>query len=70
MIATFVVTIIASSLLGVLFGLFGAESAKFGDALVISLINAGWATLFLGVVSAVHDQFAGTALTVSVPSSK
>jgi hypothetical protein len=58
-IATFVVTMIASALLSLGFGLFGPHVARIGDALVISLVNAAWATLFLAVLSAVHDQFAG-----------
>jgi hypothetical protein len=56
-IATFVVTMLASAILSLGFGLFGAESARIGDALVMSLVNAAWATLFLAVLSAVHDQF-------------
>lgn len=55
-IATFVVTIVASAVLSLGFGLFGPESARIGDALVMSLVNAAWSTLFLAVLSAVHDQ--------------
>jgi hypothetical protein len=63
-VAMLVITIVISSVFGLLFGLFGAESARAGDALVVSLVNAGWATLFLAVLSAVHDQFAGPSQTM------
>lgn len=58
-IAMLVVTMVASALFALLFGLFGSEMARAGDALVTSLANAAWATIFLAVLSAVHDQFAG-----------
>ena len=58
-IAIIVVTIVVSSVFGLLFRLFGPEIARAGDGLVVSLVNAGWATIFLAVLSAVHDQFAG-----------
>ncbi len=58
-VAMIVVTIVISAVFGLLFGLFGTEAARAGDSLVSSLVNAGWASLFLAVLSAVHDQFAG-----------
>ena len=57
---------VASMVLGTLFGLFGQSVAHFGDALLMSLLNAAWVTLFLAVLSAVHDQFAG--LSPRMPS--
>ena len=59
LVAYGVVAMVVSLVSGALFGLFGAQSAQFGDALVVSVMNAGWATLFLAILSAVHDQFAG-----------
>jgi hypothetical protein len=53
-----VVMMVVSMVLGTLFGLFGQQVAQFGDALLMSLLNAAWVTLFLAVLSAVHDQFA------------
>lgn len=58
-IAYLVVVLVVSMILGVLFGLFGPKSAQFGDALVTGVMNAAWATLFLAVLSAVHDQLVG-----------
>jgi hypothetical protein len=54
-----VVVLVVSMVLGTIFGLLGEQVAKFGDALVMSLLNAGWATLFMAVLAAVHDQLAG-----------
>ena len=47
-----------SGLFGVIFSLFGTEAARAGDGLVVSLMNAAWATVFLAVLAAVHDQLA------------
>jgi len=58
-VAMMVITMIVSGVLGLFFGLLGTEVARAGDALVTSLAYAAWATLFLAVLSAVHDQFAG-----------
>jgi hypothetical protein len=58
-LAFIVMTIVASIVFGLLFTLFGPQSGQFGDALVVSVMNAGWATVFLAVLSALHDQFAG-----------
>lgn len=58
-LAFVVMTIVASIVFGLLFTLFGPQSGQFGDALVVSVMNAGWATVFLAVLSALHDQFAG-----------
>ena len=49
------------------FGLFGAESARIGDALVMSLVNAAWATLFLAVLAAVHEQLSAPAQPAGRP---
>ena len=57
--AYIVVMLVVSMVLGLLFGLFGSEAAHFGEALVSSALNAGWVTVFLAVLSAVHAQFAG-----------
>ena len=57
--AYIVVMLVVSIVLGLLFGLFGPEAAHFGEALVGSVLNAGWVTTFLAVLSAVHAQFAG-----------
>jgi hypothetical protein len=54
-----VVVMVVTMVTGTIFGLLGQEVAKFGDALVMSLLNAGWAMLFLAVLAAVHDQLAG-----------
>lgn len=54
-----VVAMVVSLVSGALFGLFGPQTAQFGDALVVSVMNAGWATVFLAILAAVHDQFAG-----------
>jgi hypothetical protein len=56
-----VVVIVVSMVLGTIFNLLGQPIAQFGDALVTSLLNAGWATLFMAVLAAVHDQLAGIA---------
>jgi hypothetical protein len=58
-IAMLVITILVSAVSGLIFGLLGTEAARAGDALVTSIANAAWATIFLAVLSAVHDQFAG-----------
>jgi MFS family permease len=60
-VAYVVVLMIVSMVLGTLFGLLGSQVGVFGDALVMSLFNAGWATLLMAVLAAVHDQFAGQA---------
>jgi hypothetical protein len=61
-----VVTIVASAVFGLIFGLLGTEVARVGDSLISSLANAAWATIFLSVLSAVHDQLVGpSASTLS-----
>ena len=57
--AYIVVLLVVSMVLGLLFGLFGPQSAHFGEALVSSVLNAAWVTTFLALLSAVHAQFAG-----------
>jgi hypothetical protein len=54
-----VVVLVVSMVLGTIFSLLGKPIAEFGDALVMSLLNAGWATLLMAVLAAVHDQLAG-----------
>jgi hypothetical protein len=58
-VAYLVVGLVASMLFGAVFSLLGQEVKQFGDALVTSLLNAAWVTLFLAILSAVHDQLAG-----------
>jgi len=58
-VAMIVITMVVSAVFGLIFSLFGPEASRAGDGLVVSLVNAAWATLFLAVMSAVHDQFAG-----------
>ena len=57
-VAYIVVGLVASMLFGAVFSLLGQEIRQFGDALVTSLLNAAWVTLFLAILSAVHDQLA------------
>jgi hypothetical protein len=65
-VALLVVTIVASAVFGLIFGLLGTEVARVGDSLISSLANAAWATIFLSVLSAVHDQLVGpSASTLS-----
>jgi hypothetical protein len=65
-VALLVVTIVASAVFGLIFGLLGTEAARVGDSLISSLANAAWATIFLSVLSAVHDQLVGpSASTLS-----
>jgi hypothetical protein len=61
--AYIVVMLVVSMVLGLLFGLFGADAAHFGEALAGSVLNAAWVTTFLAVLSAVHAQFAGPSAT-------
>ena len=49
--------------------LLGDPIAQFGDALLMGLLNAGWVTVFLAVLAAVHDQFAGRAFAPSGETS-
>jgi hypothetical protein len=66
LVVTYVVLIMLATIVaGTLFGLMGNQIAQFGDAFVMSLLNAAWVTVFLAVLSAVHDQFAG--ISPSVP---
>lgn len=57
-VAMIVITLVVSGVFGVIFSLFGTEAARAGDGLVVSLMNAAWATVFLAVLAAVHDQLA------------
>jgi len=59
LVAYVVVMIVVSIVLGTIFSLLGEQVAQFGDALVISLLNAGWGVLMLAALAAVHDQLAG-----------
>jgi hypothetical protein len=58
-IAYLVVMIVVSLVLGTLFSLFGKTVAEFGEALVVSLLNAGWGVLMMAALAAVHEQLAG-----------
>jgi hypothetical protein len=60
LLVTYVVVMIVTSIVfGTIFSLLGEQVAQFGDALVISLLNAGWGVLMLAALAAVHDQLAG-----------
>jgi hypothetical protein len=56
-----VLLMVVSMVLGTILGLLGDPVAQFGDALLMGLLNASWVTVFLAVLAAVHDQFAGPA---------
>lgn len=56
-----VVVMLLSALVGFLLSLAGGEVLRFGNAVVTALMNAAWATGFLAVLSAVHDQLGGTS---------
>jgi len=58
-VAYLVIGLVASMLFGAVFSLLGQEVRQFGDALVTSVLNATWVTLFLAILSAVHDQLRG-----------
>jgi len=60
-IAYVVVVMVISMVFGTVFSLMGQAVAQFGNALLTSLLNAAWVTLFLAILSAVHDQLAGPA---------
>ena len=53
-----VVLMVLSMALGTLFGVLGQPFAQFGDALLMSLLNAAWLTVVLAVLAALHEQFA------------
>jgi hypothetical protein len=61
LLAVFVVMMVLSIVLGLLFALAGPEAQLFGNAFLTSLMNAIWATVFLAVLAAVHDQLGGTS---------
>lgn len=62
LILTLLVLVSVLSLVtGLIFGLLGGEALRIGGAAVNSAMNAAWATLFLAVISAVHDQLGGTS---------
>lgn len=60
-VAYVVVGLVASILFGAVFSVLGQPIAQFGDALVTAVLNAGWVTLFLAILAAVHDQLAGVS---------
>ncbi len=64
-IAFIVVSTVITLILGLVFGLFGAEIALVGNALVAAAINAAFVTIFLAVLAAIYRQLA--AERVSVP---
>lgn len=59
--AIFVLMAVISIVVGLIFTLLGAGAESFGTALLGSLMNAVWATLFLAVLAAVHDQLGGAS---------
>ena len=58
-IALMVVTLIITMVLAVLLAAIGGQIETIGNALVASLINAGFVVLFLGILAGVHRQLAG-----------
>jgi hypothetical protein len=58
-VAGLIVVIVIEMIFGLLFALFGAQGALIGNGIVSSLLNAGWATLFLAVLAAAHRQLSG-----------
>ena len=60
-IALFVLMMVISIVVGLVLALFGPGAQTFGSALLGSLMNALWATIFLAVLAAVHDQLGGTS---------
>jgi hypothetical protein len=61
LIAVFVLMAVISIVIGLLLALVGPDAEAFGSALLGSLMNAVWATVFLAVLAAVHDQLGGTS---------
>ncbi len=60
-VALAVVMIVISMVVTFLFAMLGPEAMVFGSGLTAALMNAVWATAFLAVLSAVHDQLGGTS---------
>ena len=60
-IALLVLMMVISLVVGLVLALFGPGAQTFGSALMGSLMNALWATIFLAVLAAVHDQLGGTS---------
>lgn len=58
-VAMIVVSIVVSMVIGVVFALLGSQAALWGNGIVSSALNAGWVTVFLAILAAVHDQLAG-----------
>lgn len=58
-IALMVVTLIVTMVLAVVLAAIGGQVETIGNALVASLINAGFVVLFLGVLAGVHRQLGG-----------
>jgi hypothetical protein len=69
-LAYVVLAMVISLVTGTVFSLLGQGVARFGDALVTALLNAGWATVFLAILSAIHDQLAGPARGAPGATSK
>ena len=61
LLAMVVVMLVVSMIIGLVLALFGSGAQLFGNAVLGSLMNAVWATGFLAVLSAVHDQLGGTS---------
>lgn len=55
-----VLMMVLTMVAGLVLGLLGGAALGFGSALVAAAINAVWVTVFLAVISAVHDQLGGT----------
>lgn len=61
LVAVIVLMAVISLIIGLIFAIVGPSAEAFGSALLGSLINAVWATLFLAVLAAVHDQLGGAS---------
>ena len=58
-IATMVIFMLATMILGVVFAAIGGHVETIGNAIVSSLLNAGFVVVFFAVLAAVHRQLAG-----------
>ena len=54
-----VISLLVTLILGVVFAALGGQIELIGNALVSSVVNAGFVVLYLGVLVAIHSQLAG-----------
>lgn len=59
LVATMVVLMLATLVLGVVFAAIGGQVELIGNGIVASLVNAGFVVIFLAVLAGVHRQLAG-----------